>query len=580
MGTRKGSKFRKLAWKCNGNTYFLQQVTRDSQVWMAKGEATETIRGLVLVYVDDLLLLTEAGAIREELKAALRRTWTIGSETELTKGVTITFIGLELEVEPDGTLRIHQSSFTRSLLAKHGMDGMTKPVATVQAEHPTGEREPTAVELKQLQQFAGEFNWLATRTRPDISYFTSLLASSLTKYPDWSLMLAKRIVRYLLGTPEQGLRYPQGGPEDELIAWSDAGFAGASTKSQSGSALAWAGAIIQWRSSKQHNSALSTCEAEVAAAAATWQVTEGLLCLLQEWQAKVVTPVLLVDNKSAIVVCDSGGSWRTRYFAVRAARISEEVRGERLSLRYCRTDAMVADTLTKLVSALLLEKFRAAMDGKFPEIPGKESDVHVVDKTWWSALVLDYRLPRAARKGPPAENPVVVASVSPGPANRGDATGDGPAETLREDQIWLRVMAIWIKNDSPQLERFGALREHYTQHGMSERFSEGVCEKYGEYPELTQQPTEEGGELAARTRPFGLFLHRSGRPSTGGPAPSSLPPASAAPPAKGDPEQPAVVTPGKRKRNNTIEKRRKARAIAALAAEASGDAPEAAPASG
>ena len=125
------------------------------------------------------------------------------------------------------------------------------------------------------------------------------MASALTKFPDWSLVLAKRIVRYLLGTSTQGLRYPLGGSEQDLVAWSDAGYAGASTRSQSGSVLAWGGATVQWRSAKQHSSALSTCEAEVAAAASAWQVAEGLLCLLQEWDSAVVAPLLLIDNKAA-----------------------------------------------------------------------------------------------------------------------------------------------------------------------------------------------------------------------------------------------------------------------------------------
>ena len=77
--------------------------------------------------------------------------------------------------------------------------------------------------------------------------------------------------------------------------------------------------MIVWRSSRQPTSALSTCEAEVAAAATTFQVMEGLRCLLEEWGVALDPPKLLIDNKSALVVMDQGGTWRTRYFAVRAA---------------------------------------------------------------------------------------------------------------------------------------------------------------------------------------------------------------------------------------------------------------------
>merc|ERR1712218_37459 len=133
----------------------------------------------------------------------------------------------------------------------------------------------------------------------------------------------------------------------QLIAWSDASFAGFSTKSQTGVVIAWAGSVILWRSSRQTSSALSTCEAEVSAAATGWQVVEGLRALLQEWSCELDPPLLLVDNKSALRVAELGGTWRTRYFAVRAARLAEESGEGRVELRYCPTLDMMADALTK-----------------------------------------------------------------------------------------------------------------------------------------------------------------------------------------------------------------------------------------
>lgn len=380
-GLERDRKLRSLTWSAEGKHYRLQQSTSDSQVWTVRSKDSSTPHGLVLVYVDDFLLLTKAGACRAELKNALRATWEIGPETELTPKTPIASIGLELEREADGGLYIHQKTLCKQLLARHGLDSMSKAVTAVQVGLPEGERQPTPTELRQLQAHAGELNWLSTRTRPDISYVTSVLASAATKFPDWSFVLAKRVLRYLLGTYEQGLRYPKAGSERELVTWSDAGFGGASTRSQSGTVLARGGAIVQWRSSRQHNSALSTCEADVAVAALAFQVTEGLQLLPEEWGITVGPPILRVDNKSATTVTEHGGTWRTRYFAVRAARIGEEVRSKRLSLRYCRTDAMVADGLAKLVTALLLDKLREAMDGRLPPIPGIEQTVPHCEQT-------------------------------------------------------------------------------------------------------------------------------------------------------------------------------------------------------
>ena len=97
------------------------------------------------------------------------------------------------------------------------------------------------------------------------------------------------------------------------------------------------------RSSRQTNSAMSTCEAEVAAAAMSFVCVEGLVGLLEEWGIPLLPPILLIDNKSALTICELGGSWRTRYFEVRAAKIAEEHQRGRVQLRYCQTDVMAAD---------------------------------------------------------------------------------------------------------------------------------------------------------------------------------------------------------------------------------------------
>ena len=100
----------------------------------------------------------------------------------------------------------------------------------------------------------------------------------------------------------QCVRLPAGGDEKELVCWSDAGYGGVGTKAQTGVLIAWAGAVVLWRSSRQPTAALSTCEAEVSAAALAFQVLEGLKSLLEEWGIHVRCPLLLVDNQSALTV--------------------------------------------------------------------------------------------------------------------------------------------------------------------------------------------------------------------------------------------------------------------------------------
>ena len=99
--------------------------------------------------------------------------------------------------------------------------------------------------------------------------------------------------------------------------------------------MAWAGTVILWRSSKQATSSLSTCECEVAAAALGFQIVEGLHSLFVEWGVRLDPPALYQDNQGALTVMETGGTWRTRYFATRASRLSEEHRLKTITLHYC-----------------------------------------------------------------------------------------------------------------------------------------------------------------------------------------------------------------------------------------------------
>ena len=82
------------------------------------------------------------------------------------------------------------------------------------------------------------------------------------------LLEVKRIFRYLKGTIEYGLWYPQGNHLD-LYAFTDADWAGCvdERKSTSGATLYPGGCLVSWSSKKQSVVSLSTTEEEYIAAA-------------------------------------------------------------------------------------------------------------------------------------------------------------------------------------------------------------------------------------------------------------------------------------------------------------------------
>jgi hypothetical protein len=213
-------KLRQLEWTVGGKTYHLRCCPSDSQVWLLsqKGDNTNRLLGILVVYVDDFLLQAAAGPVRDAFLAALGQVWILDKEQTLTKGTPFTFLGIEMIMQTNGNILLHQRQFIDSLLEKYGLT-RAKGNTSVQTDKFPEEALPSPAELKKLQTHSGEFNWLATRTRVDLSYYTSLLASALSKHKDWSLELVNKILRYLASTRDQGIVISCSGSLTDLIAW-------------------------------------------------------------------------------------------------------------------------------------------------------------------------------------------------------------------------------------------------------------------------------------------------------------------------------------------------------------------------
>ena len=357
--------------------------------------------GILIVYVDDFLLQAEEGSMRTSFLAELSKVWTLAKEGVLLAGGTMTFLGIDIHMQENGDLMLNQEKFVDSLLVKYSMSESNSIKCVTMGPVPETPDVPSLPDLRMLQAYSGEFNWLATRTRPDVSYYTSLLASSCSKYSQWAFELARKILRFLVGTKSNGIMISCTGNETELDSWSDAGFAGVDTHSQSGLIIVWGGTVIVWRSSKQTVSALNTAEAELYAATLGWQIVEGVRRLISSFGIEIPKSRLYIDNKAALTIAMCGASWRTRYFATRAHRIHEEhVRGA-AELVHCPTDKMIADCLTKLATRPVIEITQQAMYGKLPEDPA----------------------PRIQARH--------AISVDPGKQNTADCTGDGPPPASR-----------------------------------------------------------------------------------------------------------------------------------------------------
>ena len=245
------------------------------------------------------------------------------------------------------------------------------------------EVDPPTAQIREAQSLAGALNWLATRTRGDIAFGVSRMSSMSTLAPQRALALGKKILRYLIATPDVGLRMVQAGcaggtpgtagqPEEAatLRCYCDASFSPYGEHSFTGVCLMWRGSALLWRAVKQSMVAQSTAEAELLAMASGLQVAQAIQEVVNElgvWDTTQVT--ILGDNAAAIALAKNGGSWRSRHYAVKASALREAFRNEWATPQWVESEAQVADLMTKFTPPQTSRRLRrlAGMGGEWSE---------------------------------------------------------------------------------------------------------------------------------------------------------------------------------------------------------------------
>ena len=280
------------------------------------------------------------------------------------------FLGMEIDREENGEFKIHQTSYTMELLERHKIE--TKTLAIRVPEEPQSE-EVTADAVKRAQGLTGELQWLAGKTRPDITCAVTKMAQNTTKKPEWACRLGEAILHYLNGTVDAGLVYGEVIAESDdpemlrrcprtsgtIEVMTDASFAAGDGHSVTGLVILYGGAPIQWETTKKQGLiALSTAEAELTSLLEGLQRGRAARSLINLIEDTTVME-LLNDNRAALILASNqGGGWRTRHLRIRANCLAEAVDTKEVDLQHRVGTKLWADSLTKVLAAPSLQRFK------------------------------------------------------------------------------------------------------------------------------------------------------------------------------------------------------------------------------
>lgn len=296
----------------------------------------------LLVFVDDILLMGNY----EPILNALKKEFNVKDLGNLKS-----YLGLEIVETKDG-LEIGQSKMINMILERFQMKNCKGANTPMENNFTVDETYPVVSNVP-YRELIGCLLYLASTSRPDISFATSFLSRYLDKPTEQLWTAAKRILRYLKNTLDKKMCYEKGG-RSEIYAYSDSDWAGdkQDRKSVSGGAIFHGCNLISWYSKKQGCVALSTAEAEYLASAMIGAEVLYLRGVVHDFTSCYPTSYLLMDNQSAIAMIQSfENSRRSKHIDIKAHFIKDLVNLKILQVSYVPTSDNVADIMTKALCA-------------------------------------------------------------------------------------------------------------------------------------------------------------------------------------------------------------------------------------
>ncbi|CAI5463076.1 unnamed protein product [Closterium sp. Yama58-4] len=314
----------------------------------------------ILVYVDDLVFATADTAALAHVKSELQRRHTCTDLGELTS-----YLGLRITRDrARRTITLTQSHMVQQVLQRFRFTYSSPQSTPLPTGHslsalPSDESvEPSGP----YPELVGCLMYLMTCTRPDLAYPLSILARYVApgRHRKEHMDAAKRVLRYLCSTSSMGLVL---GGRDRVVltGHSDASWADdqATQRSSQGYTFSLGSGSVSWRSTRSSSVLSSSCEAEIYATAMAAQELRWLTYLLTDLGERPRSPpVLYVDNKAAIALCEEHRlEHRTKHIALRYFLARELQQRGQLCLRYVATEANTADVFTKALQPCDHQRF-------------------------------------------------------------------------------------------------------------------------------------------------------------------------------------------------------------------------------
>jgi hypothetical protein len=211
------------------------------------------------LYVDDILIFGTNMKVIHEVKSFLSKCFDMKD-----LGEADVILNIKLNKNESG-ITLSQSHYVEKILSRFGfIDSKSSPTPYDPSVILRKNKNRPTDQLR-YSQIVGSLMYLASATRPDISFAMSKLSRFMSNLGIDHWHALERVMRYLCGTMSYGIHYL--GHPAVLEGYSDANWISDvdDIKATSGYVFTFGGGAISWRSCRQTILTRSTMEAELTA---------------------------------------------------------------------------------------------------------------------------------------------------------------------------------------------------------------------------------------------------------------------------------------------------------------------------
>ncbi len=315
---------------------------------------------LVGIYVDDLIIASNDPIETKRLQSHLTERF---KSITIQDGPNIHFLGLQITLERDDYF-ISQEEYIEKITPGEDKSNEAYPHRQSFKSDNGGKGAP--IPESTYKSIVMQIMYVATRTRPDVLYATSVLATrqspTTQDYTD-----AKRILKYLKSTAGQKLAFRKKG-DFNINVFCDASFScHADRRSHSGHIIFIdeCSAAVQSKSYKQKVLATSTMEAELIA---LFEAARNAIFIRQQLkEVGIPTPTIRIfeDNMPTIQALYSENPMKgnSRFIDRKYFTLKDDIAEGSIEVIYIPTNDQTADALTKALVGGRFYNFRQRVIG-------------------------------------------------------------------------------------------------------------------------------------------------------------------------------------------------------------------------